>query len=300
MNRFAAYGLVIQSEIYLLGSKRTNREPNVYIKLGQPKKPEVNGGSVLFGTMANVGTFLITEGREIIVEPAADVSPGLLRSALLASAMAVVLRQRGLLVLHGSCVSMQGQAIAFLGHGGQGKSTLASALHNAGHPILTDDILAVQLSDDGIFIIPSFPLVKLWPEAASLTGKTNTRSDEIKPNWEKRIHEIDSDFVTTPLPLSKLYILDKAPTHSITPLTGQAAFVELIRYSRAAKSLSDPAFINQHFEQCTQLAQQIGASKLARQYSLDKMPEVIKLIEQDVMGTVSTSGTTTDTVAIPA
>lgn len=300
MNRFIAYGLVIQSEIYLLGNRPTEQTPDVFIKLGKPEKPEVNGGSVLFGKMAGVGTFLITEGREIIVEPAADVSPGLLRSALLASAMAVILRQRSLLVLHGSCVSMQGQAIAFLAHGGQGKSTLASALHNAGYPILTDDILAVQPNQEGISIFPSFPLVKLWPEAASVTGKTDTKSDVIKPNWDKKIHEIDSDFVTTPLPLKKLYILDKAAAHRITPLTGQAAFVELVRYSRAAKSLSESTFMNKHFEQCTQLTQQIGVSKLAREYSLDKMPEVIKLIEQDVMDTLSTETTVTDTVAISA
>src|SRR5207245_2121597 len=109
-----------------------------------------------------VGAFQITAGREIIVEPASGVEARVLRLFLLGPALALLLVQRGLLVLHASAVEVAGRAIAFLGESGQGKSTTAAAFHACGHPVVADDVVAVQIEDGGPLIYPGLPQLNLW------------------------------------------------------------------------------------------------------------------------------------------
>jgi hypothetical protein len=287
MHSFIAYGLSIQSEMPLLDFQPLRHPPDVFIRLGNLANNSIerkdNGGFLLFAKMPGVAAFLVSEGRNIVVDPEPGVSEALLRSAILASAMSVILRQRGLLVLHGSCVAINGQAIAFLGHSGWGKSTLASALHHKGYALLTDDVLAVHLDSGQAWVRPSFPLVKLWPEAAIHTGKTHTKTTQIRPELSKNIHEINENFTSETLPLRQIYVLAKSEHNEIIPLRGKEAFVELVRHSRTAMTLIQTAFVQKHFRQCSELTQCTGISRLSRQYKLDQMPDVIKLVEQDIM-----------------
>src|SRR5207237_1442435 len=103
------------------------------------------GNAYLF--WQGVGAFQITHGREITVEPAPGVEARALRLFLLGPALALLLSQRGLLVLHASAVAVEGRAIAFLGESGQGKSTTAAAFLAHGHTVVADDVLAVRIDD---------------------------------------------------------------------------------------------------------------------------------------------------------
>ena len=58
--------------------------------------------------------------------------------------MALLLYQRGFLVLHGSSIKINNGAIAFLGYRGNGKSTTAINLYKKNYPIVTDDILSYK------------------------------------------------------------------------------------------------------------------------------------------------------------
>ena len=57
-----------------------------------------------------------------------------------------LLMQRKILPLHGSAVAIDGKAYAIVGDSGAGKSTLASAFLNKGYQLLSDDVIAVSLS----------------------------------------------------------------------------------------------------------------------------------------------------------
>ena len=71
----------------------------------------------------------------------------------------MLLQQRGYLVLHASAVAAGGTAVAFLGHAGWGKSTTAAALYAQGYGLVTDDVLAVEMSSGRLMVPPGEPLV---------------------------------------------------------------------------------------------------------------------------------------------
>ena len=68
-------------------------------------------------------------GQEVIVEPSPDADERAVRLCLLGPIVALIPHQRGRLILHASAVAVGGDAIAFLGGQGWGKSTIAAALH---------------------------------------------------------------------------------------------------------------------------------------------------------------------------
>lgn len=82
--------------------------------------------------------------REVAVHGAVG-SPAGIDSVLTAGAMlALQLYLRGILVLHASAVELGGEAVAFVGRSGMGKSTMAALMCSAGAKLITDDVLRVD------------------------------------------------------------------------------------------------------------------------------------------------------------
>jgi hypothetical protein len=145
------YGLIVQSDFVLsLANAEPGSSPfltgshaDIQVSLGSCDQifKESIVHQFFRGSIDGLGHFLIINGDRIIAEPEKNVSTEHLCPAILGSAMAILLQQRGLLVLHASCVAIDDQAIAFLGVSGAGKSTMASAFHYMhGYPLITDDL----------------------------------------------------------------------------------------------------------------------------------------------------------------
>jgi hypothetical protein len=62
--------------------------------------------------------------------------------------------------LHAGAVALNGGAVALLAPSGGGKSTLVSALLDAGGALLSDDVLVLRRTDDGIVAEPGAPVLK--------------------------------------------------------------------------------------------------------------------------------------------
>ena len=89
-----------------------------------------------------VAHYLVTEGREILVQPLGrdDCEIGRVLAGVVWWAL---LLQRGIVPLHGSAVAFKEGAGLFLGRSGVGKSSLLGALLKRGHAMLADDIVGV-------------------------------------------------------------------------------------------------------------------------------------------------------------
>src|SRR5690625_3352100 len=114
----------------------------------------------------DVGIYKIENGNSISVSPFEGSDDGQIRLYILGTCMGVILMQRKILPIHGSCIAIKGKAYAIVGDSGAGKSTLASTFINQGFQLLTDDVIAVKLSEDNIPIVtPSYPYEKSWSES---------------------------------------------------------------------------------------------------------------------------------------
>src|SRR4051794_3892761 len=166
---YIAFGNRILSKIKLpelLPHHGTEYQEDIIIKIEDlkqvwNKKAEqgqfffIDGNRILF-RVPETGIFLIEEGRKIVVSADEQADEGLIRLFILGTCMGAILLQRRFFPLHGSAISINGKAYAFVGDSGVGKSTLASTFINRGYKILSDDLIAVSFNNDELpYVTPA-------------------------------------------------------------------------------------------------------------------------------------------------
>jgi hypothetical protein len=116
---------------------------------------------------SHAGIFdLVSDGSRIVWYHRSDALPELVRSIIIGPVIALALELGGFLCLHGSAVTIESSAIAFLGPKHFGKSTLATALTTAGAKLLGDDLLVVSPGPPAM-VCPGVASVRLWADMAA-------------------------------------------------------------------------------------------------------------------------------------
>lgn len=284
MYAYRAYNLSIHCEFPLPELFPAEEPADVVVRYGKLDNLDrrSNGGDYFLGSVAGLGMLLVREGCEIVLDPEPNVDEAVLRPVILGPLFSMLLRQRGFLVLHASSVEIDGVAVAFMTHSGGGKSTMADAFHSRGYSLLTDDVMAIDLSGEEPMVIPSFPQVKLLPDAASAIGHDVQSLPLLHPDSPKLAHQLSEGFNQTPLPLKRLFVLEMGTELEIVPLSPQESFVELVRNSRAVALLNAPEFSSDHLHQCTKLYQQVPICTLRRKRDLAALPDVVKLVTDSI------------------
>lgn len=161
MKHYEAYGISIASDIDLPDFEEFSgvdrREPDLRIRVGRAALklgrsgyffPKEDAGLTIFAC-PGIAVFQVRAGQEIIVRPYPGAEVAEVTKLLLNSALAPIFHQRGILALEGSCVSIDGSAIAFLGGQDQGRSTLTTFCCEQGAQVLSEGIVAISKSTDG-------------------------------------------------------------------------------------------------------------------------------------------------------
>ena len=107
---------------------------------------ELEGGRCLI-ELPPSGSFLIDPRAGRVVVEREDDDDELLEHRIASSALCVLLALRGDLVLHASAVEANGRAVIFCGPTQRGKSTLARTLGEAGHRLIGEDGIAIELAE---------------------------------------------------------------------------------------------------------------------------------------------------------
>lgn len=232
-----------------------------------------------------VGVFLVSNGQKILIDPYKDVQERVLRLCILGPVMALALLQRGYLTLHASCVEINGEAVAFLGGSGWGKSTMAATLQTLGHPVITDDLTAFEPGGSNR-IVPSFPQLKLWPDAVDALGHSSDELPILHPKVDKRALRFEQNFALEPIPLRRLYILSVGQTTTIDSLKPMQSF-EILNWSwycaRFGNKLIDAMDLRSHFLRISTLARTTPVKRLQRPTTLKDDPELGKTIEHAIL-----------------
>lgn len=234
-----------------------------------------------------VGTFLVRDGKEIIIDPLPGVEERIIRLPLLGAVLAVLLHQRGFLVLHASSVAINSSAVAFLGEKGWGKSTMAATLYGRGHNLMADDVVAVDISNPkSPIVLPGFPQMKLWPDAAtSSLGDDPETLPQVHPQAEKRARRVADNFLQKALPLRRIYVLGGGLEPKLRAIQPQEAIPHLISNSymaRFGKQLLQGMEAAIHLRQCTSLIKDVPIYCLERPCSLPLLSAIAQLVEEDI------------------
>jgi len=293
MPNYLAYGLSIASEIALPELVASVAPADVLIRYGPvdqsgltPPPPGDSTGradaheTVLLFEPA--GAFCIRGGQEIVIDRKPAAADSAVRLYLLGPVLAVLLHQRGLIVLHASATIIGGEAVAFVAEKGTGKSTLAAAFHARGHGIVADDLVPVDVdTPTGPMVHPGFPQLKLFPEAAAQLGDCGTDLPKLLDDYDKRARRSDRDFPQHQLPIRRVYVLRNGEEERIEPMAGQAAFAQIVRHSFVLPLLQATNTQGIHFRQAVRLASLLKVQTLHRRRSLSLLPEVVRMVEAD-------------------
>jgi hypothetical protein len=145
--------------------------------------------------------------------------------------MSLALELTGLSVLHANSMLVDDRAVAFIGQRGAGKTTVTTALHAAGLPLLADDVVPIERLADGWTARSGYTDLRLRPTASSMLElfasavRTSTSIDgrtvlHLDP---PSVLQAALGGIVVPAPSS-----EHAGPVRITSLTGREALVQLL------------------------------------------------------------------------
>jgi len=291
MYSYTAYGLGIYSELPLPELNAAIVKKDIVVQI---RKLENNSLTTIYNqpylkinpneiilSIEEAGTFVIREGTVINVSPAPNVEDALLRRYIIGTVMALLLYQRGLLVLHASSININGIAVAFLGNPGSGKSSIAAALHKNGHELITDDVSAIDFKGENIKVFPGYPQIKLSDDVARSLGYDINSSIKLDKQEKKRGYRVNNRLIESPIELRQIYILTKASDQGIERIPHQEAVKEIIRHSYPTR-FAEPEN-PEHFLKCINIVNKIPLYRLNRSSSLHTLPMLAQLVEENLI-----------------
>ena len=247
MARFRSFGLIIDSPVPLgLPAGEPGGAGSVSIEFGPVPRPSdserVDGdgcwkaseGHALY-FWPDVGAFEVAGGTTIRLDPAGDADADTLRLTILGPLIATVLHQLGHLVLHASALRGATGAVAVCAHSGTGKSTTAAILGDRGYDLLTDDVLAIDLTGEAPMVLPGGAGIKLWETSAQALGRDPGAIGTIGARYTKLALPIRP--IGTPTPLRALYVLERGDARPPVALPRPRAVGEVMSRSYCSELL---------------------------------------------------------------
>lgn len=297
MYTYFSYGLSVQSELKIPEFLSfSGKSFDVHIQNGDVSPLATSNNKtgtfsiekipgVIHFWMNSVGGMKAYRGRKLIVDPVNREEPKGFRFLVAGIGMGFLLHQRRVPSLHSSAVALDGEAVAFVGPKGTGKSTTAGIFHGEGHPVLTDDVLPIFFEEGQAHVAPSFPHIKLYPDSLEAAlGDPPQRCRRIDPGGEKRGRTVEEGFLRRNLPLRCIYLLDWSDEddHQTDSISGRDACIELLRHSFALRMFEQGGATDDALGQISRIASQVPVRRLKRRRDLDSAKELPAVVERDL------------------
>jgi hypothetical protein len=174
------------------------------------------------------------DGRRIVGRAPSAASLADVACYVTGPVLGFVLRLRGVVALHASAVDIGRKAILFVGDARSGKSTTAAMLARMGYKVITEDVAALSIVDDGLSVHAGCAEVALRPDAVELMYGSAEALPRFSDTWDKRrfdLMEIGA-FSAGAVPLGGVYLLTNTggipDAPCVVPVTSGEAMVELL------------------------------------------------------------------------
>lgn len=196
-------------------------------------------------------------------------------------------------VLHASSVVKDHLAVAFLSNSGNGKSTLAAYLIQAGWSLLTDDILPLDLLQGAVYGCSGYPIMKLFPDQAKFLCEDIGKLKPVSEGSSKLRVWVGEDgkgsFCQQDQPLSRIYILSRQDPAvwgtrvEISPISPRDGVIELLRYSFSARVVDALNLRKDRFDFFSQVVQKIPLRRITYPSGIEFLPAVEDAIQKDLL-----------------
>ena len=294
-HRYRICGITVDSDISLEGLPGAGEEPASLTivrtamanpaTLAEPAVFDFSGPAPLLAWQP-VGAFRVTAPERIEVSPAEGTDDRLVSLPLLGGVLATLLHRRGLYVLHASAVAIDGRAAVLLGDKGAGKSTAAAALLAAGHRLLADDVVAIDMHDPSRpVVLPAFGQLKLWDDtAARLAGAGVSRLWQWDARIDKANYDASASLAREPVPLGRFYVLERAGAATVMPLPTPASLALLLEHSYMSRfgEAGYQGRFAEHFRRSAGLASGGLVNRLDVPDGLDRIGAIVATLQNDI------------------
>jgi hypothetical protein len=213
-------------------------------------------------------------------------------------ALPLWLETRGVPVLHGSAVTLNDRAVAFLGPSGTGKSVLCAALLARGCGFLADDGLALRRGEDGGWRCAAGPpLLRLWPSGIDRSGRALAAGGgegaaslpRVHEALEKRRVDLGDGIAFGPgpgqgpgPPLAAVYRLHRRPEASgeveVEDLGSRDGLVHLLEHGIAGAPAAALGLSARRLALLAELAEQIPVRRLSFPSAPDSADRILAAI----------------------
>jgi hypothetical protein len=235
--------------------------------------------SQYFLRIHGIARYLVREGRDVAVCPAADAEMRDVRGYLLGIIFNVLCHQRGLLPLHASVVRNGEGAVAFLGRSGQGKSSLAAHLAQRGFVVLADDICLIDPEQAEMQVIPTAPWLKLWRNSLETLGRDSDGLERVFTEDDK--YRLPLLPQTENAPIQALFFLEDFPDGVRIEKVGAVEAVPLLmELTHQAYLLQAIGLRAESFVRCSRVASQAAAFRLQRPWDAGQVEQVVDVVER--------------------
>lgn len=295
---YKAFGLQINSDMELLQipkSKSVNDEIKIRRGVVPPKLEDdyidyywiqIKEDEVLF-RVDDVASYYIKSGKKITVEVAENIleeNIPLIQMYLMGTAMGVLLIQRGIVPLHGSCVRRKdGMTILFTGESGAGKSTTAAYFSNENWDIMSDDVTPVQIENNSGMAYPSFPQQKLWDDAVERQELEEKKARLLWKDQERKKFSMHSEATFYDKKEKLDFVIQLIPKEQSGITYREVLGVEkavLLREHTYRKFLyADNKSKQEHFQQCAKIAEKLKVFQIFRPIGKETERQIFELTE---------------------
>lgn len=230
----------------------------------------------------NTATFTVTPPDRIsIVQHSDDLNR--LNVFLTGTVMTVLLHAKGYLVLHGSVFAANGQAYAILADRGWGKSTLTASLASAQQPILSDDLVVIDVDENGQpWVLPSYPIQKIRTDSVLSLSRVDRPITTLYDPPAKHLYSI-AHFHPHRLPLRGVFVTEFGSVNSVDKLEPGLYDVNKIifKYIYRIQLLRKEQLIHQ-FRLVTHFVSSIRWYKLQRVAEQDSLACLMRFVQDSI------------------
>ena len=298
-SKYSVYNITILSEMSLPELTRSKKNADIIVSISQNefdhwRRDErrsfgVYNNQAALISFKDIATFSVREGKEVVVSSNPNIDSRVVRMFFHGVVTAILLYQRGLLVLHGSCMDIHGKAVGFLGESGSGKSTMAAGMHQRGYHILSEDIVAIDYCKGRYITWCGIPQLKLSTDVVSYLNYPAHLFESLYPLSNESIYRCKQKISSDCVNVECIFVLKEGEQINIRPLSYRDSFAELIKNSYVYKIIEKTDGWSSHFAFITQLLKKVPVCILERPRDLKLLPDISRKVEEFLMGLPSVS-----------